>query len=589
LAQDQAQLDYTRSTSILNPIPLSLQYAVMAGCLPVLVLALTVGSCHCSSKFLHEKSVSEKAFRDEIMNAMGSILGCGGEADKDHLATIKKVVMPMWHTIPKTSGDRIDRRSLRYIVHRYFMQTSSLMVRGFEPTRPLNDTHWGSADILSQMVPAYVESVLESKHKAQDGFNVQDVIDMVLTLDQLIFDSESSLLEDVYDNQRIPLARSLSHQGLKQVLDEYMIKWMIDADPEDHAMLLANRTLAAEILPHHGALVQFTEGQIKAFEYARQQRTSSLGPDAWSRRYSYDDAHQVVGGITKSFQSFWQSECTSMKASLIDMDKYNTGRVPLAKFYNTAINSDWRFGESEAYLRELGALDETSSWLGPQVIIPNYLQATSNCIVSTAHYLVCCVAECEVLLGEIEAAVKAPTALPSTILDLVRNMTSQTTLDHDEAPHLDGNMVAQLEKLAKSHGGMVPLHGRLFAQWLHFAFPHECPLPHKNGATTAATPSEFGDDYIASNDDMNKHASNATALDIAVTKDELQWMSQWSADEELMMDYRSDAGPSWKLRILFVACSLLLAAGGVFGGVLGSGSAKKDGGSMAQYTHSHYV
>merc|ERR1719263_979868 len=131
---------------------------------------------------------------------MGSVLGCGGEADRGKLAAIKSVVLPMWRTIPKTK-DRIDRRNLRYLVHRYFMKTSSLMVRGFEPTRPTNDSHWGAADILSQMVPAYVESVLESKHKAQKGFTMQDVVDMVVTLDQLIFVSESSLLEDVYANQ----------------------------------------------------------------------------------------------------------------------------------------------------------------------------------------------------------------------------------------------------------------------------------------------------------------------------------------------------------------------------------------------------
>merc|ERR1719224_376355 len=129
-----------------------------------------------------------------------------------------------------------------------------------------------------------------------------------------------------------------------------------------------------------------------------------------------------------------------MKLTLVGMDKYSTGRVALSKFYGTGLDLDWRFGESEAYLRELGALDESSSWMGPQVIIPNYIQATSNCIISTSHYLVCCVAECETLLGEIETAVKAPSALPSTILGLVRNMTSQTTLDNDEAPHLDGNM-----------------------------------------------------------------------------------------------------------------------------------------------------
>merc|ERR1719502_1266960 len=187
-------------------------------------------------------------------------------------------------------------------------------------------------------------------------------------------------------------------------------------------------------------------------------------------RYSFDDAHRIAGGITRSFQSYWQSECASMKSSLLSMDKYGTGRVPLAKFYDTAINTDWRFGESESYLRELGALDESSTWRGAQVIIPNYLQATSNCIVSTPHYLVCCVNECETLMGEIETAIDASTALPATIVDVVGKMTSQTTLDDDEPPHLNQDLKKQLEQIAKNNGGRVPLHGRLFAQWLHYVF-----------------------------------------------------------------------------------------------------------------------
>merc|ERR1719352_1753128 len=105
-----------------------------------------------------------------------------------------------------------------------------------------------------------------------------------------------------------------------------------------------------------------------------------------------------------------------MKSSLVAMDKSNTGRVPLSKFYGSAMDSEWRFSESEQYLRELGALDETSRWRGKQVIIPNYLQAASNCIVSTPHYLVCCQNHCESLLGEIDLAIGAPMASPSEIL-----------------------------------------------------------------------------------------------------------------------------------------------------------------------------
>merc|ERR1719428_30014 len=184
--------------------------------------------------------------------------------------------------------------------------------------------------------------------------------------------------------------------------------------------------------------MDFAAGRIKAFEHKRQQPKFATTmakrhrENAWAMKYSFEDAHAIAGGVTRSFQSYWQSECESMKSALVDMDSHKTGRVPLSKFYNTAINTDWRFGESEAYLRELGALDETSSWMGPQVIIPNYLQATSNCIVSTPHYLVCCVNECESLLGEIETAIDAPTALPTTILSVVGSMTSQDTLDHDE-------------------------------------------------------------------------------------------------------------------------------------------------------------
>merc|ERR1719181_484688 len=129
------------------------------------------------------------------------MLGCGGQATAKKVASIRKTLEPMWRTIPKVS-DRVDRRSLRYLVHRYFMQTSSLMIRGFEPTRPTNESHWGAADILSQMVPAYVESVIESQHTTQNGFTLQDATDMVVTLDQLIFDSESHVLEGVYKEQR---------------------------------------------------------------------------------------------------------------------------------------------------------------------------------------------------------------------------------------------------------------------------------------------------------------------------------------------------------------------------------------------------
>jgi hypothetical protein len=537
-------------------------------------------------------SVRGKAFKEDIMNAMGSMLGCGGQASAEHIADIRRVLTPMWQTLPK-SYDRIDRRSLRYLVHRYFMQTSSIMVRGFEPTRLVNDSHWGVADILSQKVPAYVESVLDAKHNTQHGFSLQDAVDMVLMLDQLIFDSESANLESVYHRQHRSLDRSMHYPDIIRVFEEYMIKWMVDADPQDHATLVENKTLLAEILPHYHALMKFAEGQIRSFDFKRQasmKTSKSRRLNALEMRYSFEDAHEIAGGITRSFQSYWQSECETMKDALVEMDSRKTGRVPLAKFYNTAVNTDWRFGESETYLRELGALDESSKWMGPQVIIPNYLQASSNCIVSTPHYLVCCVNECESLLGEIEVAINAPTALPDDILNVISTMSVPTTLDDDAPPRSDRRLVSDLEQIAKKHGGMVPLHGRLFAQWLHYVFPRECPFPHKAGMVSSVTPLEH-EQAIATKEEMSKHAANASAFDFVdtVTEEELQWMSQWSAEEELMVDYSSELSRSWGRTLLFMLVGLLLLGIGSRYGVISMGQSKGKQSENDLSMKSHWV
>lgn len=287
-----------------------------------------------------------------------------------------------------------------------------------------------------------------------------------------------------------------------------------------------------------------------------------------------------------------------MKDALVSMDVRHTGRVPLSKFYHFSINNDWRFGESEEYLREMGALDETSSWLGPQVIIPNYVQATSNCIVSTPHYSICCQSECEGLLNELEMAIDAPTALPGEIIEIVKDMSQITTLDEDEPPHVSEASKQQLEQIARNYGGKIPLHGRLFAQWLHYVFPRECPFPYKSGSTTSATPAEYGENHVVSSKDRKRHASLATQHDVHLDADKNKddWMSQWSEDEEHMADYSSELASSSGGRTLLLLFGILLTLAGVISkGNIDKGAHANFASSIFKarsspdYSHAHYV
>jgi len=490
--------------------------------------------------------------------------------------------VPVWRSLPKSDRGRVERRSLRYLAHRYFTQKSAFLIRGFEPSRPTNASEWGSEDILSLRVPAYVESVLESQHKQEHGFDLQDAVHMVAALERLLFDAESEMLAKAFASQGKTVSDSLNGRDMEKVLKDYILHWMIGSEEETLALALRSSRVAEEAIPKWDEIQAFIRGQVKALEFRRQQEPlAETRPKhhALSQRHSFEDAHRAVGAITTSFAHFWDSECSDMKEALVEMDTHHTGRVPLSKFYSSALETEWRFGESESYLRELGALDETSVWQGKQVIIPNYLQAASNCIVSTQHYLVCCVNECEGLLREIEAKVQAPAATPAELLALVGNMTSQTSLDHDEPPHLGASHRTQLEQIAATHGGLVPLHGRLFAQWLHYVFPRECPFPHKAGFASLKTPQEFGESAIATQVDMEGHATNASDLPGRVEKDELEWMSQWDSEEELVAGSLGQVRPAASTGRLAVGGAALLLVLGIFG----VGAGRKTAGSKDDF------
>jgi hypothetical protein len=529
-------------------------------------LAMMCAPKLCTGMGLHKSRnfLADHKFEEGFTESMRAVL-TGSPTDPILVETSKNLLVPMWNTMPKVNG-KVDRRALRYLAYRYYMQTSSLLVRGFEPTRQVNNSHWGVADVLSQMVPAYVESFLESQHASQHGFSLNDVVELTLTLDRMIFESQAPLLDHVFTNQQLNYDDALSLEGLEKVIEEYMLRWMVELEEADYALLLGNRSVAADVLPNYLPLQEFIHGRVRTLKVVRERSPpKGRARDVMMGLFNYNDAHYLVGVIAKTFSSFWeQSECGPIKSHLISMDTHNTGRVPLAKFYDQGVNAEWRFGESTDYLRDLGALDETSTFMGPQVIIANYLKAASNCFVQTAHYLICCPNDCETLLGELESKIQEPAATPITILNTVENMTLQMTLDEEVLPNMDTNLVRQLEQIADKNGGLVPLHGRLFAQWMHYVFPRECAFPHKMGTVSTVTPSEYGDQYEALEADMRKHASNASNSsfsNVTFSKEALQWMSQWSEDEELIVDY-TDQGTMRKwLYFIAVAVFMMIAKG----------------------------
>jgi len=177
-----------------------------------------------------------------------------------------------------------------------------------------------------------------------------------------------------------------------------------------------------------------------------------------------------------------------LKESLVKLEESSgSGRVRLGDFYS----GSWHFSESVSYLRQLGALDESDK-NNLRVIIPNYYNSPSNCIASSAYYGVCCIDECEEFVGQLERKLRAPTASAAEVAEIVRMQLADLSWGPNAGTRtLSLALFNKLRDLADHHGGRVPIHGRLFAQWLHHVYPRECPYPHVSGTTAPQTGKEW--------------------------------------------------------------------------------------------------
>jgi len=132
----------------------------------------------------------------------------------------------------------------------------------------------------------------------------------------------------------------------------------------------------------------------------------------------------------------------------------------------------------------------------------------------------------------VENNVKGNQVAPAVLLKLVPRIRSSTV----HAPRkLSDTLKDRLTQVADANGGKVPIHGRLFAQWMHHAYPRECPFPHEAGTANPETPDEWmrsagQDTHRASEDEMRTHVSSATSDEEHAHGNDLPW----SHAEELL-------------------------------------------------------
>jgi len=292
---------------------------------------------------------------------------------------------------------------------------------------------------------------------------------------------------------------------------------------------------------------------------------------------------KVAETVGEQFGKFQDAECQGLKAALVKKEDRQTGRVRLSDFYKEALDGAdgaWQFQESIAYLRQLGALDESNSD-EPRVMIPNYLSSQTNCIASSDYYSVCCLSECEDLLGHLEKDIAAPEATATRIVGLISALPSSSV----SAPRvLSETLLSRLHKIGQEHGGLVQLHSRLFAQWMHHAYPRECPYPHLSGTTSQQQAQDLVNDATATQEELVQFTSVANKFDSEKVED-MHDLMMWSHEEEHLISRpalmpTAPGGSAGGLRIVVLSAALVSI---VFGLTRTTGSASRASGKEEKF------
>jgi len=505
--------------------------------------------CVCHGGFLSQKpEFSSALLRAEVKGVLSEVLGAGHGITQLRLARIRSTLEPMYRTLPQNNNGRLSKAVMRYAVRRYFSQEHGWIVKGFEPHADLVNTS-DSTDILDGKASAYISSVLEEKF-AHDGFALDDVVAMVAAVERLTFDEVVRTVETSFWLNDHSVIDELSHAQMMEVLSSYLIVTMsLWGDTQTKEAHLDKSDMMVRY-PHWQETLLFLVDIAGSDDY---ERSPSSNPFVQEKTFSFTDLIRISERVSEEFGAWSNHECHEMKDILTERDQHGAGRVKLADFFRTLHDDAWQFTESPEYLRQLGAMDDTSPSAGPQVLIANYISGMSNCITANTYYNICCLNECDKIYQHLEAHLPASTTTPTELIKAVESM------------HLSVNITPQLrdrlDEVAQTNKGSVPLHGRLVAQWLHFAFPHECPYPHKKGTIEPKTNSkmrESGADDTVSKHEIDQIFEMDRGFGPVLANDH---MRSWSAHESLLdASTPSDGNDSvWpnRLRITVQVCMLI--------------------------------
>lgn len=405
------------------------------------------------------------------------LMAPGGEPEvAQRVASMSEALRPIFLALPRSKDGYLGPSAVRYLLHRFFVDRDGWFVQGWDVSGEEADGSFpvallqGGGGELARMLSEWLVA---------RGLDLREVAILAVALETLTSLETEQRLRRAYEISNLGAhEQSVTEEELNVVLRAYTVMYVMGYDHKD----LSSDDLIETMAEIHTAFPKWDD--FSAWFQGLREEVAAKMPE---QQFSFKGQLRILEEMQRRYGRWQDLDCQAIKDGLLQYSTPDTGRVPLTAFYSVNLPGGWVPTESKEYLEEIGAVDESDP-RNPSVVIANYFDTPSNCINTSSYYYVCCISGCEALLSHVEREVASPNASPAQIVDIVQNLPSATV----GAPRtLPASLVERLEGVASFHGGHAPLHGRLFRQWMHHAFPAECAFPALSMAEKPRSPDEF--------------------------------------------------------------------------------------------------
>mmetsp|Transcript_94634 Transcript_94634/g.229860 ORF Transcript_94634/g.229860 Transcript_94634/m.229860 type:complete len:481 (+) Transcript_94634:83-1525(+) len=388
-----------------------------------------------------------------------------GEA-AERLLAVEASIRPTYEAFPKNSMGRIPPSEIfSAIVRGYFAKEHGWLLVGLAPpnlTPRRSEVH--EALVLREAAPG-VAAALEELHESDLGLSLGDVVGTIAAIEHLLLDESEALLQGAYILNELSVDDALNKEALDEVLFSFLLL-VRHGHPHNLTDIGRHRRMKDR--------ARTAQDEWRRLEDFSREAVESSGHAA---PFAFAAVAKMARGLMLGYGKWQNFECVQMKATLMELAQdagtKTSGNLAFQRFHGEPKHPSFQFTESLDYLRKYGLLEEPEGG-EPLVLLANYLLAPSNCIASSKHFSICCLNECEALTSDLEQRVQAPVWPVDRLLETVGQIPSSSLAAPRELPAALGQ---ELQAIATSHEGAVPLHSAEFRHWLHAVFPNECPLP----------------------------------------------------------------------------------------------------------------